>query len=120
KEVQEHQRKTDIIRENYTFHELIRTDMLDGKGVVKETKTEESEIFFVNGHKIIRLIKKDGAELSQNDQKKEQERVRKEIDGFAKAPRQIERGRGGGRDRVITRLLAVAKASNVRRVTFRD
>ena len=120
KEVQEQQHKTDIIRENYTFHELIRTDTLDDKGVVKETKTEESEIFFVNGHKVIRLVKKDGAELNASDQKKEQDRVKKEIDGFAKAPREIERGRGGGRDRVITRLLAVAKASNVRRLTFRD
>lgn len=120
KEVQDHQHKTDTIRENYTFHELIRTDTVDEKGAVKETKSEESEIFFVNGHKVIRLVKRDGAELNPNEQKKEQERVKKEIDGYAKAPREIERGRGGGRDRVITRLLAVAKASNVRRVTFRD
>jgi len=44
-EVLEHQRKTDSIRENYTFHEIVRTDMLDGDGKVKETKSEESEVF---------------------------------------------------------------------------
>ena len=120
KEVQDHQRKTDAIRENYTFHEIIRTDMLDGNGVVKETKTEESEVFFVNGHPVIRLVKKDGAELSPRDQAKEQERVQKEIEGYRKAPHPTERGRGGGRVRVIGRLLAVAKTSNPRRVTLRD
>src|SRR5579872_2162845 len=51
KEVLEHQQKTDAIRENYTFHEIVRTDTLDGSGVVRETKSQESEVFFVNGHR---------------------------------------------------------------------
>src|SRR5665213_2995787 len=67
-EVQEHQRKTDPIRENYTFHEIVRTDSLDAKGAVTETRSEESEVFLVNGHRIIRLVKKNGVELSAKEQ----------------------------------------------------
>jgi len=119
KEVQEHQRRTDAIRENYTFHEIVRTDTLDAKGTVTGTKSEESEVFFVNGHRIIRLVKKDGAELGPKDQEHEQERVRKEIDGYVKAAHGTERGRGGGRARIVSQILAVAKTSNPHRISLR-
>ncbi len=119
KEVQEHQRKTDAIRENYTFHEVVKTETLDSSGKVTETKTEESEVFFVGGHRIIRRVKNNGVELSAHDQAREQERGKKEIEGYAKAPHGTERGRGGGRSRIIGEILAVAKTSNPRRVSFR-
>jgi len=119
KEVQEHQHKTDAIRENYTFHEIVRIETLDGNGKVTETKIEESEIFFVNGHRVIRLVKKDGVELTAHDQQKELERVKKEIEGFSKVAHGTERGRGGGRARIVSQILAVAKTSNPRRETFR-
>ena len=119
KEVQAHQGRTDTIRENYTFHEIVRTDTLDGNGKVQGTKTEESEVFFVNGHRILRLVKKDGAELSAREREREQARVEKEIEGYAKAAHGAERGRGGGRARIIGEILAVAKTSNPRRVSFR-
>ena len=119
REVQEHQRKTDAIRENYTFHEIVRTDTLNGDGSVKETRSEESEVFFVHGHRILQLLKRDGAELGERDRAKEEERVRKEIDGDAKKPKATERGRGGGRDHIVSRILAVAKTSNPRRENLR-
>src|SRR6185437_7429563 len=87
REVQVHQRKTDAIREDYTFHEIVRTDTLNGDGSVKETKSEESEVFFVHGHRILRLLKRDGAELSARDRAKEEERARKELEGYAKKPK---------------------------------
>ena len=119
REVLEHQHQTDAIRENYTFHEIVRTDMLDGDGKVKESRSEESEVFFVTGHGIIRLVKRDGVELNAHEREREQERVRKEIDGYAKAAHGTERGRGGGRARIISQILAVAKTSNPRRISFR-
>lgn len=120
KEVLAHQRKTDAIRENYTFHEIVRTDMLDGSGKVKETKSEESEVFFVSGHRIMRLVKRDGAALSAREQQREQERVVKEIEGHRKSLPYTERERGGGQARIITRILAVSTTSNPRHVMFRD
>ena len=120
KEVLDHQRKTDAIRENYTFHEIVRTDMLDGSGKVKETKSEESEVFYVSGHRIMRLVKRDGVDLSPHDQQREQERVTKEIAGNRKSLPYTERERGGGQARIITRILAVSTTSNPRRMMFRD
>ncbi|HVY91331.1 MAG TPA: hypothetical protein VHA14_01230 [Bryobacteraceae bacterium] len=119
REVLEHQRKTDAIREDYTFHELVRTDTLNGDGSVKESASEESEVFFVHGHRIIQLIKRDGAELNSRDKAKEEQRVRKEIEGYSKSPKPTERGRGGGRDHVVSRILSVAKTTNPRREMFR-
>lgn len=119
REVQEHQRKTDTIREDYTFHEIVRTDTLNGDGTVKETKSEESEVFFVHGHRILQVLKRDGVELNARDRAKEEDRVRKEIEGQAKKPKPTERGRGGGRDHIVSRILAVAKTSNPRRENFR-
>jgi hypothetical protein len=119
RQVQEHQRKTDAIRENYTFREIVRTDTLNRDGSIKETKSEESEVFFVRGHRILQLLKRDGSELSERERAKEEERVRKEIDGYTKKPKPTERGRGGGRDHIVSRMLAVAKTSNPRREIFR-
>ncbi|HVW09464.1 MAG TPA: hypothetical protein VHC90_12820 [Bryobacteraceae bacterium] len=119
REVQQHQRLADAVREDYTFHELVRTDTLSADGVVKETNSEELEVFFVHGRRILRLIKRDGVELNDREKAKEDERVRKELDGSAKKPKPTERGRGGGRDHLVSRILAVAKTSNPRREMFR-
>jgi hypothetical protein len=119
KDVQDHQHQTDAIRENYTFHEIVRTDTLDSKDAVKETQSEESEVFFVKGHRIIHLLKRDGADLSPHDQQKEQERVKKEIENYHRPPL-TKREEGGGQSHIVSRILAVSKTSNPRRVTFRN
>src|SRR5580704_16065839 len=72
KQVQEHQRKLDKTRENYTYREAIVTHELDKNGKVKKTESEENEVFFVNTHEIDRKVKKDGRDLSADEQKKEQ------------------------------------------------
>src|SRR5271154_2590771 len=78
KQVQEHQRKLDKTRENYTYREAIVTHELDKNGKVKKNESEENEVFFVNTHEIDRKVKKDGKDLSANEQKKEQGRVMKD------------------------------------------
>ena len=64
KEVTRHQREMEKIRENYTCRQITQSDELDAKGEVKTSKTEEREVFFVNRHRIGRLVKKDGVDLS--------------------------------------------------------
>src|SRR5580704_18381395 len=63
-EVKANQHKLDQIRENYTFHMIRRVDALDKNGAIVTTSTIEREVFFVNGHRIARLVKKDGKDLS--------------------------------------------------------
>src|SRR5271163_886184 len=114
-QVQAHQRELDKVKENYTFREIQQTDDLDSSGRVKKTETEENEIFFVNGHHIERMVKKNGKDLSPDEQKKEQERVTKEVEKAQKLPpgKSMEGGEVS-----ITRILAIMKVSNPRRVSL--
>ncbi len=114
-QVQAHQRELDKVRENYTFRELMQTDDVDSDGKVKKTEIEEYEVFFVNSHHIQRLVKKGGKELSADEQKKEQERVAKQVEKATK----LEPGKSlEGGEISITRILAIMKVSNARRVSL--
>src|SRR5271165_2891526 len=109
KQVQEHQRKLDKTRENYTYREAIVTHELDKNGKVKKTESEENEVFFVNTHEIDRKVKKDGKDLSADGQKKEQGRVMKEVEKAQKTPP----GQSLDKHEVsISQLLAIMKVSN--------
>ncbi len=111
-QVQEHQRKLDQVRENYTYHETAVTNELDRNGKIKKTESEEIEVFFVNTHEVHRKIRKNGKELSPDDQKKEQERVQKEVEKALKTPP----GQTTDKHEVsISRMLQIMKVSNPRR-----
>lgn len=114
-QVQAHQRELDKVRENYTYREIIQIDDLDSSGHVKKSETEEYDVFFVNSHHIRRLVKKNGKDLSPDEQKKEQERVTKDVEKATKLPpgKSLEAGEVS-----ITRLLAIMKVSNPRRVSL--
>ena len=118
-EVQAHQSRVDELRENYTFHEITRTETLDGSGAGKTTTTEEHEVFFVNRRRILRLVKRDGVELTTREREKEQLRVKNEIEAATKGNGGYGRGRGGARAGLVREILAVAKTSSPRRVVLR-
>jgi hypothetical protein len=115
-EVEAHQRQLDQLRENFTFNETRETEVLDGKGAVTNRSSEEHQIFFVNRHRIARLVKKDGKELSPRDQAAEQERVRHAVEKATKSPLEHNSYREGG-DLEMSRILAVMNISNPRRVS---
>ncbi len=54
KEVIEHQKKLEKVRENYTYSSLQTVQDIDSNGRVTKTETHEGEDFFVNGHVIER------------------------------------------------------------------
>jgi hypothetical protein len=112
KQVEEHQHKLDQVRENYTYHEVVVTHELDKNGNVKKNESEENNVFFVNGHEIQRKMKKNGKELSADEQKKEQEHVEKDVEKATKTPP----GQSLDKNEVsVTRLLQIMKVSNPRR-----
>ncbi len=112
KEVQAHQQQMGKIRENYTFHRIRRVEELDGKGTLKKITLREHEVFFVNGHQIRRLVKRDGDALGEAEDTKEQERVRRLTMEFSKKAPSF--GKGGGVD-LISTILAVSEVLNPRR-----
>jgi hypothetical protein len=79
REVEAHQKVLDKVRENYTFRAIQTTRQLDSSGNTKKIETEEHEVFFVNGQRVEKLVRKDGKELTPDQARKEQERVNKEV-----------------------------------------
>ena len=112
KQVAAHQREIDETRENYTWNETVVTRMLDKNGNAKKTESEENNVFFVNAHEIDRTVKKNGKDLSHDEEKKEQERVAKAVEKAQKTPP----GQSLDKDTVsITQVLSIMKVSTPRR-----
>jgi len=116
REVQEHQKRLEKVRENYTYSSTQTTQEMDGNGQVKKTETEEAEDFFVNGHAIERKVKKNGQPLNEHDEKKETERVTRLVEKAQKTPPDQPLD---GQTIRISRLLEIMDVRNPRRETFR-
>ncbi len=102
-------------RERYECRERQVQNDLDGKGRVKKTTTVEQDFFFVHGRAVLREVNRDGKPLSASDQKKQDERVRKEIESAEKAFKKEKKGDGGPMS--SRNFLKLAKLGNERRVT---
>jgi hypothetical protein len=113
-QVRAHQQAMDAIQENYTFHETDVTQMLKKDGSVKETDSETYEVFYVNTHEVRQLIEKNGKPLDADQQKKEQDRVMKDVTRAQQTPP----GQAPKGEVVISvsRILAVVQVSAPRRV----
>jgi hypothetical protein len=79
REVEARQKQLDQVRENYTFRAVQTTRQLDSNGNTRKVETEEHEVFFVNGHRVQKLVRKDGKDLTPDQARKEQDRVNKEV-----------------------------------------
>ena len=117
-EVMDHQKQLEKVRENYTYSTSSTVQDIDSNGKVTKTETEESEVFFINTHRIERTIRKDGKPLDEHDQKKEQEHIDKLVAKAQKTPpgQSLE---GPNVNVSITQLLDIMQVSNPRRETFR-
>jgi hypothetical protein len=116
KQVLEHQKKLEKVRENYTYSSLQTVQDLDASGTVTKTETREAEDFFVNGHVIERTVKKNGKPLSSHDLEKENERVTKLVEKAQKTPsdQPIE-----GPSVSVSRILEIMDVRNPRREVYR-
>ena len=117
-EVMDHQKQLEKVRENYTYTTSMKTESIDGNGKVTKTETEESEIFFVNGHRVERTVKRDGKPLNEHDAQKEQERVTKLVEKAEKIP-QGQPLEGHDEQISVTKLLEIMQVTHPRREIFR-
>ncbi len=117
REVQEHQKQLDQIRENYTYTSYQVVQDIDGNGQVKKTESTEYEDFFVNGHVIERKVKSNDRVLDAHEQEKETERVTKLVEKAEKTPRgqSLE-----GPSISISRVLEIMDVRNERRELYRN
>lgn len=115
REVMEHQKQLDKVRENYTYTSFRTIQDIDSNGQVKKTETQEYEDFFVNRHIIERLVKKDGNPLSAHDQQKETDRITKLVEKAQKTPpdQSLE-----GQSISVSRVLEIMDVRNPRREIY--
>jgi hypothetical protein len=122
-EVEEHEKAAEAIRKDYLYHAADTVEELDGHGRVKKTETREYDVFWIEGVPVHKLTKQNGRELSADQQKKQGERIDKEV---AKArERRMKADAEGkatdptGHDEVtVSRLLELGSFSNARRVVL--
>jgi hypothetical protein len=112
RDVEAHQKHLDEIRENYTFRAVQTIRHLDANGNLKSTETEEHEVFFIKGHQVQKLVRKNGKELTPQEAKKEQDKVNKEVQKYEQ-PGQED----AHKDEItVARLLEIVSFSHPRRV----
>lgn len=112
RDVEAHQKHLDEIRENYTFRAVQTIRHLDANGKLKSTETEEHEVFFIKGHQVQKLVRKNGKELTPQEAKKEQDKVNKEVQKYEQ-PGQEDAHKD---DITVARLLEIVSFSHPRRV----
>lgn len=115
-QLQAHQKQVEAMRENYTYNCLQTTEDLDSSGQVRKTATEQREEFFVNGHLIGRVTKRNGQPLSSAENDKETRRV---TDLVEKAQTTPPDQRLDGPTITVSRVLELMDLRNPRRETFR-
>jgi hypothetical protein len=120
-EVEAHERTAETVEKDYLYHAVDTVQELDGSGRVKKTESREYDVFWVEGVPVHKLTSKDGRPLSPEDQKKESDRIDKEV---AKAKERLAKAEASGKptdpdgnDEVtVSRLLELGSFSNARRV----
>jgi len=78
-EIDANQKAIDKLKESYTGRRAVEETQYDGSGKVTKLERREEMFFYLDGEEISTLVAKDGKPLSDDDQRKENERVQKRI-----------------------------------------
>lgn len=128
KEIDEHQKAIDKIKENYAGTRVDEETEYESDGRVKKHEVKEFTFFYLDGDEISTLVKKDGQPLSADDQKKENDKTQKEIQDVqkrqakkdAKEEKEKQEGKDSDSDDPgIEVFLRVSQFVNPRRERFR-
>lgn len=83
-EIDENQKTIDKIKENYAGTREEEQTEYDKSGKVTKKEVKEFTFFYLDGEEISTLVKKDGKALSEDEQKKENEKTQKRIEEIQK------------------------------------
>jgi hypothetical protein len=128
-EIDKNQKEIDKIRENYAGTQVEEETEYDKSGKITKKETNEYTFFYLNGDEITTLVKKDGKPLSEEEQKKENEKTQKRIVEAQKQEKKKEekeeKAKEEGKDNKdkddpgIEEFLRVSQFVNPRRERFR-
>jgi hypothetical protein len=119
--VEVNQRTSEAVEKDYLYRSVVTEEESNGHGGVKKTESREYDVFWVEGVPVHRMTRKNGKELSAEEQKKESEQIDKEVakakERRAKADAKgKETGPRGDEEITVSRLLELGSFSNARRV----
>src|SRR5208337_4764966 len=89
-EIDANQKQIDKIKENYAGTNVEEETEFDKTGKVTKTEAKEYTFFYLNGEEVSTLAKKDGKPLSDDEQKKENEKTQKRIEEIQKNEKKKE------------------------------
>lgn len=128
-EIDANQKQIDKIEENYAGTQVEEETDYDKNGKITKKEVNEYTFFYLNGDEITTLVKKDGKLLSEEQQKKENEKARKHIEEEQKEEKKKEakeeKAKEEGKeskdkdDPGIEMFLRVSQFVNPRRERFR-
>ncbi|HVN09075.1 MAG TPA: hypothetical protein VMV61_08895 [Patescibacteria group bacterium] len=129
-QIDKNQKAIDKLKENYAGSRIEEQTEYSGDGSVKRHETSEYTFFYLLGHEVSTLVKKDGKPLSEADQQKENDRARKRVEEIqasaAKKAAREEKAREEGKkekedddDVGIDSFLRACQFINPRRERFR-
>lgn len=84
------QKEIDKVKENYAGTRVEEETEYDKTGKQTKKEVKEYSFFYLDGEEVSTLAKKDGKPLSDEEQKKENEKTRKEIEGIQKHEKKKE------------------------------
>jgi hypothetical protein len=129
KEIDSNQKAIDKIKENYAGTRNEEETEYDKTGKVTKRELKEYTFFYLNGDEVSTLVKKDGKPLSDEEQKKENEKTQKEIQNLqkreAKKEAKEEKAKEEGKEKKddedvgIETFLRACQFVNPRRERFR-
>lgn len=116
REVEEHQRRSERLERDYLYREVARQQRSNGR----KGETREYDVFWLRGVQVHRLVRKDGKELTAEAQRKESDRIDKEVvkalERKRKADAEGKETDPEGREEVtVSRFLELGTFSNPRR-----
>ena len=128
-EIDKNQKAIDKLKENYAGTRYEEESEYDKTGKITKREMKEYSFFYLDGSEISTLTKKDGQPLSDEEQRKENEKTQKEIQDIQKAhakkEAQEEKAKQEGKqdkddeDVGIETFLRVSQFVNPRRERFR-
>lgn len=117
--VRENQKQIDLRRKDYICNFEEETQKLDRDNEPKKTERKGYEMFFINGIPVVRQVSKEGKPLSEDEARKEQERVEKEIKKARERAAKRERDPDDPNELGIKQFLEAARFNNGRYEDYR-
>ena len=121
RDVEANQRKAEAVEKDYIYRSVETAEEVDGRGQVKKKTVKEYDIYWVDGVRVRRMVKKNGKALTPEEIAKENDRIDKEA---AKVHEKREKDDAEGKETnargdeevTVSRLLELGAFTNPRRV----